>query len=107
MHRFFVYAHKTLSHSQTMLALVVEDLEKKPVPKQLAVGVGAGWMTGYLTIKQGKMVATAIRGTLLLLQIAHHKGYIKVKWNKMAKDSNTMADKLKKYLHLKGTIAPV
>jgi FUN14 domain-containing protein 1 len=90
-----------------MLDLVVEDLEKMPVPKQLAVGVGTGWMKGYLTIKQGKMLVTAIRGTLLLLQIAHHKGDIKVEWNKMAKDSNTVVDKLKKNLHPKGTIAPV
>jgi hypothetical protein len=30
------------------------------VPKQLAVGVGAGWFTGYMTMKLGKMAATAI-----------------------------------------------
>ena len=29
-------------------------------------------------LQAGKMAATAIGGTLLLLQIAHHKGYIKV-----------------------------
>ena len=29
-------------------------------------------------MQAGKMAATAIGGTLLLLQIAHHKGYIKV-----------------------------
>jgi hypothetical protein len=34
------------------------------VPKQLAVGVGAGWFTGYMTMKLGKMAATAI-GKLL------------------------------------------
>jgi hypothetical protein len=30
------------------------------VPKQLAVGVGVGWFTGYMTMKLGKMAATAI-----------------------------------------------
>ena len=30
-------------------------------------------------MQAGKMAATAIGGTLLLLQIAHHKGYIKVR----------------------------
>ncbi len=30
------------------------------MPKQLAVGVGAGWFTGYMTMKLGKMAATAI-----------------------------------------------
>jgi len=76
------------------------DLRKAPVPKQLAVGGAAGWCAGYITMKAGKMAATAIGGTLLLLQIAHHKGYIKVDWNKMTNDSASMADKIKKKLHI-------
>ena len=44
----------------------------------MAVGGSAGWLAGYMTMKLGKMAATAVGGTLLLLQIAHHKGYIKV-----------------------------
>ena len=47
------------------------------------------------------MAATAIGGTLLLLQIAHHKGYIKVDWNRMTNDSLSIADKLKKKLHIR------
>ena len=67
---------------QGAVAKVLADLSKAPVPKQIAVGGAAGWTAGYLTMKAGKMAATAIGGTLLLLQIAHHKGYIKVegKW---------------------------
>ena len=73
----------------------MDDLARAPVPKQIAVGGAAGrdykerrhenvkyvpgWAAGYVTMKAGKMAATAIGGTLLLLQIAHHKGYIKVK----------------------------
>ena len=34
------------------------------------------------------MAATAVGGSLLLLQIAHHKGYIKVDWNKVRRQSN-------------------
>ena len=60
------------------VAKVLADLSKASVPKQLAVGGAAGWTAGYLTMKAGKMAATAIGGSLLLLQIAHHKGYIKV-----------------------------
>ena len=85
------------------------------------------------TMQAGKMAATAIGGTLLLLQIAHHKGYIKVRltiikwriqnsplyqyghkhlnmtvigkmkqvdWSKMTEDSATVADKIKKKLHI-------
>ena len=57
---------------------ILDDLSRAPPPKQLAVGGVAGWLSGYVTMKAGKMAATAIGGTLLLLQIAHHKGYIKV-----------------------------
>ena len=67
----------------------------------MAVGGVTGWLAGYTTMKLGKMAATAIGGTLLILQIAHHKGYIKVNWDKMTNDSSSMADKLKKKLHIK------
>merc|ERR1719474_1427533 len=80
---------------------ICSDLSKAPVPKQLAVGGAAGWAAGYLTMKVGKMAATAVGGSLLLLQIAHHKGYIKVDWNKMTNDSASMADKIKQKLHMK------
>jgi len=86
---------------ETMLKRVMKDLSKAPAPKQMAVGGSAGWLAGYMTMKLGKMAATAVGGTLLLLQIAHHKGYIKVDWNKMAGDSSSMADRLKKKLHIK------
>eukprot|EP00092_Neocalanus_flemingeri_P004978 GFUD01005354.1.p1 GENE.GFUD01005354.1~~GFUD01005354.1.p1 ORF type:complete len:151 (-),score=57.50 GFUD01005354.1:346-798(-) len=89
------------TESQGTLDKICSDLAKASVPKQLGVGGVAGWTTGYLTMKAGKMAATAIGGTLLLLQIAHHKGYIKVDWNKMTSDSASMADKIKKKLHLK------
>merc|ERR1711970_126873 len=72
-----------------------------PVPKQLAVGGAAGWTAGYLTMKAGKMAATAIGGSLLLLQIAHHKGYVKVDWNKMTNDSSSLANQVKEKLHLR------
>ena len=64
---------------QGTVARVMEDLSRAPAPKQMAVGGVAGWAAGYVTMKAGKMAATAIGGTLILLQIAHHKGYIKVK----------------------------
>lgn len=80
---------------------VLDDLSKAPAPKQMVVGGSAGWLAGYTMMKVGKMAATAIGGTLLILQIAHHKGYIKVDWNRMTNDTSSMADKLKKKLHMK------
>jgi uncharacterized membrane protein (Fun14 family) len=85
----------------TLIERVMGDLSKAPAPKQMAVGGVTGWLAGYTTMKLGKMAATAIGGTLLILQIAHHKGYIKVNWDKMTTDSTSMADKLKKKLHIK------
>lgn len=37
-------------------------------------------------MKIGKTVATALGGSLILLQIANHKGYIKINWTKVNKD---------------------
>ena len=57
----------------------VKDMSKAPAPKQLAVGATAGWLAGYITMKVGKAAATMIGGSLLVLQIAHHKGMFNVK----------------------------
>merc|ERR1712227_826838 len=86
--------------NQGTVAKIMNDLARAPVPKQIAVGGAAGWAAGYVTMKAGKMAATAIGGTLLLLQIAHHKGYIKVDWNRMTNDSASMADKIKRKLRI-------
>ena len=59
-----------------------KDLSKAPAPKQMAVGATAGWLAGYLTMKVGKAAATMVGGSLLVLQIAHHKG----KWFRYIKD---------------------
>merc|ERR1719402_90631 len=95
------------SEGRTMVEKWAKDLSKAPVPKQLAVGGALGWLAGYTTMKVGKMAATAIGGSLLLLQIAHHKGYVKVNWgqkvdwNKMTNDSSSLASQVKEKLHLR------
>merc|ERR1711879_872671 len=83
------------------LKKALKDLSKKPAPQQIAAGAGAGWVTGYLTMKVGKMAAATVGGSLILLQIAHHKGYIKVDWNKMGRDSSTVADRVKDKLKMR------
>lgn len=37
-------------------------------------------------MKIGKTIATAVGGSLILLQIARHNGYINVNWSKVNKD---------------------
>merc|ERR1712127_113138 len=65
-------------------------------PKQLAIGGVSGWVTGYVAMKIGKTVATAVGGSLILLQLAHHKGYISVNWSKVNKDLEGASNKLAK-----------
>ncbi len=78
----------------------IKDLSKAPAPKQIGVGAAAGWLVGYMTMKVGKAAATAVGGSLILLQIAHYKGYVKVDWNKMANDSSTLSDRVKDKLRI-------
>lgn len=48
-----------------MCKSAIKDLSKAPAPKQIGVGAVVGWATGYLTMKVGKMAATAVGGSLL------------------------------------------
>ncbi len=57
--------------SESMVKKFLKDLSKAPAPKQLAVGAGAGWFVGYVTMKVGKAAATAVGGSLLLLQVGY------------------------------------
>lgn len=45
-------------------------------------------------MKIGKVVATAVGGSLIILQIANHKGYINVNWAKVNKDLEKASKKL-------------
>ena len=55
--------------SENIVKKILKDISKAPAPKQLAIGAGAGWLVGYLTMKVGKAAATAVGGSLLLLQV--------------------------------------
>lgn len=49
--------------------------------------------TGFLTMKVGKVVAVAVGGSIILLQIASNEGYITIDWSKITKKANKLADK--------------
>ena len=80
---------------------MLKDVSKAPAPKQIAIGSACGWVSGYVMMKVGKAAATAIGGSLILLQIAHHKGYVTVDWNRMANDTSSFSDRLKDKLRMK------
>ncbi|XP_076043470.1 FUN14 domain-containing protein 1 [Oratosquilla oratoria] len=83
-------AQSTMSWLQQYLL----DLTREPVAKQVAVGGATGWAVGFLSMKVGKVAATVLGGSLLVMQIAAHKGYIKVDWNRVNKDIEKSARKI-------------
>lgn len=50
-------------------------------------------VTGFLTMKVGKIVAISVGGSIILLQVAANEGYIKIDWNKLTSKANKIADK--------------
>lgn len=57
------------------LKKLFDDLKNSSNAKQLTVGAVGGWATGYLAAKFGKIVATAIGGSLLLIQVLERKQF--------------------------------
>ncbi|CAL4170561.1 unnamed protein product [Meganyctiphanes norvegica] len=94
----------TAKSSMSWVQSFMNDLTKEPVTKQVAVGGLSGWVVGYLSMKVGKVAATVVGGSMLIMQLAAHKGYIKVDWNRVNKDFEKQAKKLKK--EVEGQISP-
>merc|ERR1712004_945744 len=78
----------------------VKEVSKAPAPKQIGIGAACGWMSGYVMMKVGKAAATAVGGSLILLQIAHYKGYVTVDWNRLTNDSSSFSDRMKDKLKI-------
>ncbi|KAJ8310104.1 hypothetical protein KUTeg_011969 [Tegillarca granosa] len=68
---------------------VFGDLSRQSVAKQVAIGGASGWVSGYLFVKVGKAAAASLGATILILQIAQHKGYIKINWNRLNSEMET------------------
>lgn len=50
--------------------------------------------TGYSTMKIGKTAAFLIGSGIILLEVANEQGWIKVDWNKVAKQVDQVGDKV-------------
>lgn len=53
-------------------------------------------VTGYLTMKIGKIAAVGIGGSVILLHVASQKGYIDINWDKINKRVDKISDKIEK-----------
>lgn len=50
--------------------------------------------TGFLTMKVGKVVAFAVGGGIIILQVAAHQGYVNINWDKIQKKADKITDKV-------------
>uniref|UniRef100_A0A1L8DUU5 Protein with signal anchor n=1 Tax=Nyssomyia neivai TaxID=330878 RepID=A0A1L8DUU5_9DIPT len=70
------------------------EISKGSATKQIALGAASGWLTGFMTVRVGRMVAVVVGGSIILLQVANEQGYIKVNWNKVNSKVDKIADKV-------------
>nr|XP_027223989.1 uncharacterized protein LOC113816152 [Penaeus vannamei] len=84
-------AHTTAPGMETISKSVVKVRKKK---SQSLIFFIAGRC--YLSMKVGKVAATVVGGSMIIMQLAAHKGYIKVDWNRLNKDLEKNAKKLKR-----------
>lgn len=81
---------------------IIKDVGKTSATQQIAIGTASGWCTGYLAMKVGKVAAVAAGGGILLLQLASHKGYININWDKLCRQVDKASDKIEKQATGKG-----
>merc|ERR1712088_434285 len=86
--------------TETTFKKMIKEVSKAPAPKQIGIGAACGWVSGYVMMKVGKAAATAVGGSLILLQIAHYKGYVTVDWNRITNDSSSFSDRMKDKLKI-------
>jgi FUN14 domain-containing protein 1 len=48
-----------VNQAKSFIDKVVGDVSKKSATKQILIGAGSGWVTGYVTMKVGKAAAIA------------------------------------------------
>ncbi|GLH14388.1 Uncharacterized protein GBIM_18804 [Gryllus bimaculatus] len=84
---------KVAEDTKSFIDKVLGDVSKSSASRQLVMGTASGWVTGFITMKVGKMAAVAVGGGIILLQVANHKGYININWDKVYKQVDKVADK--------------
>lgn len=82
------------SEAKSYLDQILGDVSKKSATKQIIIGTTSGWLTGFLAMKVGKVVAFSVGGGIIMLQIAANQGYIKVNWDKIQKNAEKISDKV-------------
>ncbi|XP_052851008.1 FUN14 domain-containing protein 2 [Drosophila gunungcola] len=87
-----------MSNYSEFLKKVFSDIGQRSAYSQMLIGVTSGWATGFTTMKVGKFAAFAVGGSIILLEIAHQEGLIKINWTKLDKTVDKLADKVESSL---------
>ncbi|XP_026319882.1 FUN14 domain-containing protein 1 isoform X1 [Hyposmocoma kahamanoa] len=89
-------AKKIVDDAKNFIEKAVADIGKTSATKQLILGTASGWITGFITMKIGKVAAVGLGGGVILLHIASQKGYIDINWDKINKRVDKISDKIEK-----------
>ncbi|KYN14440.1 FUN14 domain-containing protein 2 [Trachymyrmex cornetzi] len=88
------YSIDASQEAKSFLEKIMGDVSKSSATKQIIIGSTSGWVTGFVTMKIGKVAACAVGGGIIMLQIAAHQGYIKINWDKIMSKAEKITDKV-------------
>lgn len=89
-------AKKIVDDAKNFIERAIADIGKTSATKQLILGTASGWITGFISMKIGKVAAVGLGGGVILLHIASQKGYIDINWDKINKKVDKISDKIEK-----------
>ncbi|KAF2884294.1 hypothetical protein ILUMI_21886 [Ignelater luminosus] len=69
--------------AQGLINKALTTISKSSGTQQLLIGSVSGWTTGFLTMKVGRTAAFAVGGSIILFQLAQHKQFIDMDWEKV------------------------
>ncbi|CAH4031104.1 unnamed protein product [Pieris brassicae] len=89
-------AKKIVDDAKNFIEKAITDIGKTSATKQLILGTASGWITGFISMKIGKLAAVGLGGGVILLHIASQKGYVDINWDKINKKVDKITDKIEK-----------
>ncbi|KOB65651.1 FUN14 domain-containing protein 1 [Operophtera brumata] len=89
-------AKKIVDDAKNFIEKAIADIGQTSATKQLILGTASGWITGFISMKIGKVAAVGLGGSVILLHIASQKGYIDINWDKINKRVDKITDKIEK-----------
>ncbi|XP_033761244.1 FUN14 domain-containing protein 1-like isoform X2 [Pecten maximus] len=93
---FEVLDLEAIRRGNSWLQKVFGDISKQSAAKQVAIGGATGWVSGYLFVKVGKIAAATLGTTIILVQIARHKGYLQINWSKVEREANEVRREIRR-----------